>query len=69
MAGARSFLRPNMKQDHEAVQALMSDIGFWRPSWILLISLKKQKKIIRQIPQGQYAYCKYLEIIRAGVFQ
>ena len=23
----------------------------------------------RQIPQGQYAYCKYLEIIRVGVFE
>ena len=30
-----------MKQIHEAVQALESDIGFWRPSWILLKKLKK----------------------------
>ena len=33
-----------MKQIHKAVQALESDIGFWRPSWILL---KKLKKITR----------------------
>ena len=42
---------PNMKQIHKAVQALESDIGFWRPSWILLKKLKKrQKKITGQIP-------------------
>ena len=29
---------------------------------------KRKKKITRQIPQGQYAYCKYFEIIRAGFF-
>ena len=39
-----------MKQIHEAVQALESDIGFWRPSWILLEKLKNAKKIYRQIP-------------------
>ena len=32
-----------MKQIHEAVQALESDIGFWRPSWILLKKLKNAK--------------------------
>ena len=34
----------------EAVQALESDIGFWRPSWILLKKVKNEKKIVRQIP-------------------
>ena len=29
-----------MKQIHKAVQALESDIEFWRPSWILLEELK-----------------------------
>ena len=53
-----------MKQIDEAVQALACAIEFWRPSWILLKKLKNAKKITRQIPQGQYAYCKYLEIIR-----
>ena len=57
-----------MKQIHEAVQVLECDIGFWWPSWILLKKLKNAKKITSQIPQGQYAYCKYLEIIRAGLF-
>ena len=33
-----------MKQIHEAVQALESDIGFWRPSWILLKKLKIAEK-------------------------
>ena len=28
-----------------------------------------QKKITKQISQGQYAYCKYLEIIWVGVFE
>ena len=36
-----------MKQIHEAVQALDSDIGFLRPSWILLKKLKNAKKIYR----------------------
>ena len=58
-----------MKQIDEAVQALECAKGFWRPSWILLKKLKNAKKINRQIPQGQYAYCKYLEIIRVGVFR
>ena len=57
-----------MKQIHEAVQALESDIGFWRPSWILLKKVKNAEKNYRQIPQGEYAYCKYLEIIRSGVY-
>ena len=36
----------------------------------LLKKLKNAtKKITRQIPQGQYAYCKYFEIIRVGVFE
>ena len=34
-----------MKQINEAVQALEIDIGFWRPSWILLKKLKNAKKI------------------------
>ena len=29
----------------------------------------KIQKITKQSPQGQYAYWKYLEIIRAGVFE
>ena len=53
-----------MKQIHKAIQALESNIGFWRPSWILLNKLKNAEKIV----QGQYAYYKYLEIIRVGVY-
>ena len=34
-----------MKQIHEAVQALESDIGFWQPSWILLEAEKRPKKL------------------------
>ena len=41
-----------MKQIHEAVQALESDIGFWRPSWILLKKLKNVKKIYRENSLG-----------------
>ena len=33
-----------MKQINKAVQALESDIGFWRPSWILLKKLKNTEK-------------------------
>ena len=59
-----------MKQIDEAVQALACAIGFWRPTWILLKKLEKaKKKFTRQIPQGQYAYCKYLEIFWVGVFE
>ena len=29
---------------HKEVQALESDIGFWRPSWILLEELKNAEK-------------------------
>ena len=36
-----------MKQIHEAVQTLESDIGFWRPSWIFIKELKKRKKKLR----------------------
>ena len=54
-----------MKQIDGAVQAVACAIGFWRPSWILLKKLENaKKKFTRQIPQGQYAYCKYLEKIR-----
>ena len=42
---------------------------FWRPSRILSKKLKNAKKCTRKITQGHYAYCKYLEIIRAGVFK
>ena len=42
-----------MKQIHEAAQALESDIGFWRPSWILLKKLKNAKKIYRANSLGQ----------------
>ena len=34
-----------MKQIHKAVQALESDIGFWRPSWILLKKLKNAENL------------------------
>ena len=34
-----------MKQIHEAVQALESDIEFWWTSWILLKKMKNVKKI------------------------
>ena len=30
---------------------------------------KRQKKFTREIPQGQYAYCKYLQIMQVGVFE
>ena len=33
-----------MKQIHKAVQALETDIGFCRPSWILLKELKNAEK-------------------------
>ena len=33
-----------MKQIHEAIQALESDIEFWWTSWILLKKLKNVKK-------------------------
>ena len=33
-----------MKQIQEAIQALQSDIGFWRPSWILLKKLENAQK-------------------------
>ena len=36
-----------MTQIHEAVQALESDMGFWRPSWILLKKLTNAEKIYR----------------------
>ena len=29
---------------------------------------KRRTKLTGQIPQGQYAYVKYLEIIRVGVY-
>ena len=62
--------KPNMKQIDEAVQALACAIGLWQPSWILFKKLNNaKKKITRQIPQSQYAYCKYLEIIRVGVLE
>ena len=57
--------KPNMKQICESVKDLETDTGFWRPSWFV----KLQKKITRQIPQGQYAYFKYLEIIQTEVFE
>ena len=43
---------PNMKQIHKAVQALESDIGFWRPSWILLKKLKNAKKFTGKFPRA-----------------
>ena len=48
-------MNKNMKQIHEAGQALGSDLGFWRPSCILLKTLKQGRK---EITKGQYAYCK-----------
>ena len=50
-----------MKQIHKTVQALESDIGFWRPSLILLKKLKNTKKITGQIPQGQQIFKNYSE--------
>ena len=41
-----------MKQIYEAVQAPESDIGFWRPYWILLKKLKNVNKIYRENPLG-----------------
>ena len=37
-------LKQNIKQIHKAVQALDSDRGFWRPSWILFKELKNDEK-------------------------
>ena len=54
----------------KVVQALESDIGFFGAILDFVEETeKKNQKINRQIPQGQYAYCKYYEIIRAGVFE
>ena len=52
---------PNMKQIHEAVQALESDIEFGGSSWILLKKLKKTEKIATKIYQEQYAYSNILK--------
>ena len=42
-----------MKQIHKAVQALESDIGFWRPYWILLKKLKNdEKKLQGKFPRA-----------------
>ena len=53
-----------MRQIHEAVQALEKILA------AILDFVEKtgerKKKFTRQIPQGQYAYCKYLEMIGAG---
>ena len=32
-----------------------------------VVETEKRKKITSQIPQGQYAYCKYLKKIWVGV--
>ena len=40
-------IKLNMKQIHKAVQALESDIGFWRPSWILFNKLNNAEKILQ----------------------
>ena len=48
-AGYGLSLKPNMKQIHKAVRALERDIGFWRPSWILLKKLKNAKKFTGKI--------------------
>ena len=50
-----------MKQIHKAVQAAILDF--------VIEAEKQRKKFTGQIPQGQYAYHKYLEIIRVGVFE
>ena len=42
-----------MKQIHEAIQALESDIGFWWPSWIVLEKLKNaQKNLTSKLPRA-----------------
>ena len=42
-ARVRSSFKPNMKQIDEEVQAVACAIGFWRPSGILLKTLKNAK--------------------------
>ena len=59
---------PNMKQIHEAVKALEGDIILAAILDFVEETQKTTRKIIRQIFQGEYAYCKYLEIMRAGVY-
>ena len=47
MCRVGSSFKLNMKQIRKAVQALESDRGFWRPSWILLKKLKNAEKIVQ----------------------
>ena len=57
-----------MKQIHEAVQTLESDIGFWRPSWILIKEVKKRKKKLRANSLGPICILQILENIGAVVY-
>ena len=57
-----------MKQIHEAVQTLESDIGFWRPSWIFIKELKKRKKKLRANFLGPICILQILENIIAVVY-
>ena len=62
-----------MKQIHKAVQALESDIEFWRPSWILLKKLKNFLgpicilQIFRNNPsRGVWLYFKILMMAKVS---
>ena len=52
MGSSGERVKPNMKQIHKAIQALESDIGYLRPSWILLKKLKNVKNIYRANSSG-----------------
>ena len=60
-ARVRSFLEPNMKQIDGAVQTLESDIGFWRPSVILLKKLKNAKKIHQA--NSDFEFCVWRAVL------
>ena len=57
-----------MKHIHEAAQALESDIGFWRPSWILLRKLKNTKKMYRANFLGPICIQDIFKKKTAGVY-
>ena len=58
------FFKPNIKQIHKAVQALREP---YRILGAILNFVEKAEKRKKKL-QGQYAYWKYLEIIRVGVY-
>ena len=59
-------LEPNMKQIHEAVQALESDMIL--AACLDFVGKTKKRKNTRNTPWGQNAYWKYFEIIRARLY-